>query len=46
VEGERDAIAPARLTLREQVLLGPDQIVLVTYDAEQRRLALKGPGAP
>lgn len=46
VEGERDATAPARLTLREQVLLGPDQIVLVTYDPEQRRLALKGSGAP
>jgi hypothetical protein len=45
-EGERDATAPERLTLRQQVMLEADQIVLVTYDAEERRLVLKGPRAP
>ena len=48
--GERlaqgDAVAPQRLTLTRRVRLGPDEIVLVTYDAEERRLTLKGPGAP
>jgi len=49
-QGERlargDAAAPRRLTLTRRVRLGPDEIVLVTYDAEERRLTLKGPGAP
>ena len=48
-EGERsqrEAAAPRRLTLTERVMLEPDQIVLVTYDAEARRLMLKGSEVP
>ncbi|MBI2401276.1 MAG: hypothetical protein HYV20_00755 [Gemmatimonadetes bacterium] len=44
--GERESAAPPRLALTRRVMLGPDQIVLVTYDAEQRQLILKGYGAP
>ena len=44
--GERESAAPQRLTLARRVMLGPDQIVLVTYDAEERQLILKGSGAP
>ncbi len=44
--GERESGAPRRLALTRRVTLERDQIALVTYDAEQRRLILKGYGAP
>lgn len=44
--GEREAAAPPRLSLARRLVLERDHIALVTYDAEQRRLILKGYGAP
>jgi len=44
--GERESAAPPRLTLVRRVLLARDQILLVTYDAAERRLMLKGSEAP
>lgn len=44
--GERESAAPPRLALARRVTLERDHIALVTYDAEQRRLVLKGYGAP
>lgn len=44
--GGAEPAAPPTLTLAQRVTLERDQIALVTYDAEQRRLVLKGYGAP
>ncbi len=44
--GEPASAAPPRLTLARRVTLERDHIALVTYDAEQRRLLLKGYGTP
>lgn len=44
--GERESPAPPRLELAQRVTLGPGQVALVTYDAEQRRFIVKGYGAP
>lgn len=43
--GERESAAPPRLGLTRRVLLARDQILLVTYDAAERRLVLKGTDA-
>jgi hypothetical protein len=43
---DQEGVAPQRMALRERVMLGADQIVLVTYDAGERRLVLKGAGVP
>ena len=44
--GDRESPAPQRLRLTRQVTVGTGHIVLVTYDTEERRLMLKGSGAP
>lgn len=42
----REPPAPPRLEFQGRVVLARDEIALVTYDPEQRRLVLKGYGAP